>query len=125
MPPADQHAGNGISQTAVGIRDFVKEVAETSRGLSTRTIHRLKRWCVLLACCLQNRCESVVIGASAAEEPVLCAYQSDGWSSLVRARTTFDLEETQVVRNSRCKKEFLLERAIYKTIDANGVIFPV
>jgi hypothetical protein len=54
--------------------------------------------------------------------PALVSYQSDGWSTWVKSRISTSTGVLTICREGRTRKEFLLERSIYKTIDESGKI---
>ena len=55
-------------------------------------------------------------------DPAMLCYQSDGWGALVATTEQQKVGKTAFVRKGRIKHEFLLERSVYKTIDANDKI---
>ena len=49
-------------------------------------------------------------------------YQSDGWSCWVSPQNSSSVGDVRVVRTGKVRKEFLIERAIYRGIPSTGEI---
>ena len=53
--------------------------------------------------------------------PVMLAYMSDGWSTELMKSRTVDVSDKTVQRTGKFRAEFLAEKSVLKSIDANGL----
>jgi len=54
--------------------------------------------------------------------PVLCSYQSDGWSTTVWTRHVVKSGD-RVLRNAKMRHEFLLQAGFFKVLDDSHQVF--
>ena len=91
------------------------------KHLAAKGVNRtrpLLQWAVVLVSWSQRECASIAVrpGGEFAD-PSFESYQSDGWSTFVSSHHLSEVGAYRVTRTGRARKEFLLERAIYKTTD--------
>lgn len=104
------------SFTADDLRILVSEFAEICRsGVGSAKMPPLFRWTLCFVQFLLRAARALVLTAWHAGT-CFVHYQSDGWSCFVSARHVDDCKPVRFTRSDNAKKEFLLERSIYKSI---------
>ena len=84
-------------------------------SLCTRAQHIISRH-------LDHKWEALKLAAVESRDPLLYTYASDGWGANVPHTHVPRIDDKQIYRLGMVRCEFLLERAILKSIDRTGEI---
>jgi len=104
------------------LNTFIRKLAQTSLTMATHTVKAMTRWCCVLFFFMETQINALTIRKGEFSDPSFVSYQSDGWSAFVSDTEIISVDGHRVTRRGRAKREFLLERAVYKTITPSGEI---
>ena len=104
------------------LASYVRSLGKASLAMTTATVNSVIRWSLILCFYLDRRADSISIKPHVDSDPSFMCYQSDGWTTFVRETTTVNAGDVSIRRTGKSKQEFLLERAVLKSINAAGVI---
>ena len=101
---------SSLSERDKGFSAFVATLAQHSQVLGDAGLAQSIR--------LASAAENILAEARASQQPVLYIYGSDGWSCNMAFAHSLRLGSSSVQRSGKTRAEFLLERALLKTIDS-------
>jgi hypothetical protein len=101
---------------------LIKHFATPSVCLSQSDVVRLGRVQQIISSHLDHKWEALQLSAIESRDPILYTYGSDGWGATVPESLMPNICGHRVFRLGMVRCEFLLERAILKSIDRTGEV---
>ena len=111
-----------FSSDVCEFRVFVRRLATPSLTLSPKDSAAVERLASCLDATLQRRWHILLKNAVDEELPLLYCYASDGWGTKLSEGHSYSIGPHIIRREGRVYTEFLLQRAVLKSIEADSAI---